>query len=881
MSLDKMSEIYCQQLHALYPKIDKTLIQQEVELESLMRAEGIMRYENLVTKAKESGTESNTGYGRLLLRDKVAELGDAITVLMEGVNSGIAGYGRSNLRLIRTLDCRVIAYIALKTLIDNIATKSTLQFIAIAIANVLEDEVRYQRFAEIAQKDYSYALKRVSKSTTYHRKRAGINTIMTHKATGAYNNEPVPELVWEAWKTEDKMGIGVKLVNTVIGITGVAEVRMVKASKGAQPQYHLFPTEEFIKWARNNTDRNALLSPVTLPTVIPPKDYTTVDDGGYHTPFIPKKRIIKTNDPEHIQTLRNSVDAMQPVYQAVNAAQQTPWRINKKVLDVLTQFWTNSITLGVLPAQEDEELPRCHVCGQIPVIDKKTQFHSCFLADEHTLKAWKKQAIFTHERNAKNVSKRLQIHRILWAADKMKNYNAIYFSYQLDFRGRIYAVAQFLNPQGCDVAKGLLEFSEAKPITDEKAANWLAIHTANTWGEDKKSFAERIQWVKDNQEMIVAIAADPMENREWTKADSPWCFLASCFEWANFVKEGYGYLSRIAIAQDGTCSGLQHYSAILRDEIGGRAVNLVPSDRPQDIYAVVAMRVLGTLTNTFPDDDDYHLAQQWIQSGLVTRKLTKRSVMTLPYGSTLYSAKNDVREHVEEMREKTPNAIPWSPEETQQACNYIAQLIWAAIKQTVIAASSAMDWLHKVAALMVKAGYPLTWTTPTGIPVLQTYTDAKTRRINTAISGSLYIRTTKEQAVIESGEGKHVIKLTLREKTDQIDKSRQIAGLAPNFIDSLDASSRVMAVRKSHAEGINSFALIHDSFGTHAAESERLACALRETFVQMYTEHDVLKELRDTIYHRLPEDLKDELPELPPTGRLNLAEVINSPYFFA
>ena len=73
----------------------------------------------------------------------------------------------------------------------------------------------------------------------------------------------------------------------------------------------------------------------------------------------------------------------------------------------------------------------------------------------------------------------------------------------------------------------------------------------------------------------------------------------------------------------------------------------------------------------------------------------------------------------------------------------------------------------------------------------------------------------------------------------------------------------------------------HDSFGTHAAESEHLACALRETFVQMYPEHDVLKELRDTIYHRLPEDLKEELPELPPTGRLNLAEVINSPYFFA
>lgn len=36
-----------------------------------------------------------------------------------------------------------------------------------------------------------------------------------------------------------------------------------------------------------------------------------------------------------------------------------------------------------------------------------------------------------------------------------------------------------------------------------------------------------------------------------------------------------GFACRCTIAYDGTCSGLQHYSCLLRDPIGGSAVNLI------------------------------------------------------------------------------------------------------------------------------------------------------------------------------------------------------------------------------------------------------------------------------------------------------------------
>ena len=40
--------------------------------------------------------------------------------------------------------------------------------------------------------------------------------------------------------------------------------------------------------------------------------------------------------------------------------------------------------------------------------------------------------------------------------------------------------------------------------------------------------------------------------------------------------------------KDGSCNGLQHYAAIGRDLLGATAVNLVPSNKPQDVYSEIA-----------------------------------------------------------------------------------------------------------------------------------------------------------------------------------------------------------------------------------------------------------------------------------------------------
>jgi DNA-directed RNA polymerase len=278
----------------------------------------------------------------------------------------------------------------------------------------------------------------------------------------------------------------------------------------------------------------------------------------------------------------------------------------------------------------------------------------------------------------------------------------------MDWRGRLYAVPVDLNPQGEDAVRALLTFSEGKAL-DERGAFWLAVHGANSFGEDKVSFEDRVEWVRTNEDAILKSAADPHHETWWRGADAPWQFLAFCFEWAAFKQHGIGYVSHLPVSLDGTCNGLQHFSAMLRDEQGGSAVNLMPSDTPHDIYAKVAERVVQTLS-----EDADPLAEKWLGIG-VDRKLVKLAVMTLPYGAGDYTRGDQIKEYLEDLR---PKAIRTSPRER----NYLVKKhVTPAIEAMVPSARKAMQWLQEVALAMAAKDLPVQWQTPTGFVVQQSY----------------------------------------------------------------------------------------------------------------------------------------------------------------
>lgn len=102
-------------------------------------------------------------------------------------------------------------------------------------------------------------------------------------------------------------------------------------------------------------------------------------------------------------------------------------------------------------------------------------------------------------------------------------------------------------------------------------------------------------------------AEHPLDGtRWWTKADKPWQFLATCIELNEALKldNPENFISHQPVHQDGTCNGLQHYAALGGDIEGARQVNLVPSDRPQDVYAFVAKLVTKRLENSAAAGDE-------------------------------------------------------------------------------------------------------------------------------------------------------------------------------------------------------------------------------------------------------------------------------------
>lgn len=94
----------------------------------------------------------------------------------------------------------------------------------------------------------------------------------------------------------------------------------------------------------------------------------------------------------------------------------------------------------------------------------------------------------------------------------------------------MYAVSP-LSCQGADTTKALLCFANGKPLGSE-GWKWLAVHGAGLTGNDKISFEDRVNFILDNEDVILAIAENPYDNRQWLgetgdhEMDKPWQFLA-------------------------------------------------------------------------------------------------------------------------------------------------------------------------------------------------------------------------------------------------------------------------------------------------------------------------------------------------------------------
>lgn len=812
----------------------------QATLDRAMIEEGRTRYWNGVTEAKKREEESSTLYGQRLLAGSIVPFADAIANWLKTMEAKRASHRGSAYGPLKLIAPDVAAFITARSILDSIGLGKSYGAATGGVGALVEDEVRFAWLRKHHPGLFNKLERQLARCANYEHKRTVIVHTMNKHKVGAADGK-----VFEAWDEASKVKVGCLLVDLFAESTKLVETVCVRS--GRKTQRLLQATEKTTEWIRNFHQYHELLDPVWMPTVEPPLPWQDPFMGGYGGEELPPKTLVKRASTAYVRDVLTSAQ-MPEVYEAVNALQNTAWKINQRVHGVLAHYWNLGRSVGGLPPCDDEPLPA-----------KPDDIET----NREALKAWKQKASRVHVSNAALRSTRLQARKLLNLAQRFTNVPRFYYPYQLDFRGRVYTVPTFLTPQGSDLARSLLLFAEGVPIWDDTDAYWLAVYGANLFGKDKITFEERVKWVGENRERILAVAKDPYANQWWQDADEPWQFLAWCFEWAGWLTVGAGFVTHLPVCLDGTNNGLQILSMLTRDEIAAKATNVIPSDSPADIYGDVALRTKALMEQDVrTNSSDCGAARFWLEFG-IDRKTTKRPVMVLPYGGTFHSCREYVGDWYRETAKAKGKELPEFKIMASRV-HYLACRIWEAIEFCVGRPRLAMTWLQECAAVFTKYNLPVLWHAPSGFPVLQAYKETRETRVETSL-----------------GDGIKVIKLRTEHPT-KLSKSKQRNGISPNYVHSCDAAALVKTVALSRRYGIESFAMIHDSYGTHAPKVHEMASALRTAFVGIFSE-DCLTKLREEFLSQLaaaghPEA---ELPPVPPFGSLEVSALHSSEFFFA
>ena len=452
-----------------------------------------------------------------------------------------------------------------------------------------------------------------------------------------------------------------------------------------------------------------------------------------------------------------------------------------------------------------------------------------------------------------------------------------YLGMFLDFRGRMYAKDPFFSYQSSDLARGHLLFAEKKLMTD-KGYKHLLMHTANSFNQsykvdeltnldwlsidyktdlitddipsiavDKLSIADRISWSEQNLDLFLEIADDPIATKDiWMGAEKPWVFLSLCFEVVDYLFSEGGHYSQMPIAIDGASNGTQHLAAMSKDEVAGRMVGLVPLDKPVDFYIEVAKGILNINIGT-----DLGKLLAGIPMKYIRKGISKRGTMTRAYDAGVKCIANIIYTDCYTEGMTVKYGI------TKNNAFELAKNLVDTYNNLCSGPVAVKDYLQALVKHQLKKDDSITWTTPTGFPV---------------ISEKWLWKKQQVRVVIQDKQ----LGLIIRENTGIAAKAEIMSGISPNWVHSMDASHMAMVIIDMNNEGIASFGAIHDSFSVHAEDIDKLLEVTKSTFIEMYN-NDVFKSMKQQITNSDPL-LAIEPPAI---GKLDLYKIWESDYFFS
>lgn len=797
----------------------------QLSLEACMSEEGRKRAEKMIDENVSRGRVESNPYSSIVYRRFIAPLIEMIEA--EKADTG-PGRRKAYVSLLKGVDDRAVAYIAVRMVFNHLMQSEScsekMVTIAGQVGRAIQGELLIQQLKHVSPKDWFYLsqdLDQRQSSDLDHRYRLVRLRILKKQA------EPIN------WGQAGRVQVGAFLIEKLASL-GLVDIGSIRRGKKTISIVEL--SADVLDLVGEVMEMTYETMPYFLPCVEKPKDWEDVFTGGYHTDAMRRLAgpAVMNGNP--------SDSDVSTLLSCINALQSTKWKVNTRILEVAKEIQKFHTTKEIV-TQFDQHKP-----AKPDFLSEKTLATMTEL-EKLEFKQWKKEVTKWHTAKKKNKQAFVRMVNAFSVAEMFKDWRELYFVYCADFRGRVYPHTVGLNPQGSDLQKAMCHFAEGKPIRTEAAKRWFYIHGAGKFGNDKVSLDERVQWVKDNKALFMSFADAPTENLEWLKADKPFQFLAWCFELAELERYGAAFSSHLPVAMDGTCNGLQQFSALMRDEVGGKATNLTVTAKPQDVYGQVAVVTLEKLKRMPPSE----WRDKWLAHG-ITRKLVKRSVMTLPYGSTRFSCADFIKKDY--MDEYVPPEF--KSDDYLKASTFLSHVVWEAIGEVVIKGREAMDWLQKSAELIIKSGFEdIRWVTPSGFIAVQNYRKPiKPKRVFVSIFGT-------RRTFLVGSEGREPC------------FKRHRNGIAPNFIHSLDACHMQQVALAGKKRGM-ALAMVHDDFGTHAADADEFSQIIREQFVKLYESGDWIGN-----FYSFYKDAGIDLDPPPSKGSLDLNQVLQSAYFFS
>lgn len=805
------------------------LYQKQIELEEEYANQSIIESQQQVLDAYAQGRAADVGRGRILIAKAYDAALGSMRELMDS-KKRVYGLNGKHIKMLRQLSAEKATMIGLRVIVGACADDKVhlLQAILHEIGRCIEVEILCERLAQTSEQ--------YTKRTLEYLETSGTKAIHHRYRTFRAGAEKLG-LEWNTWSSTERAAVG-KLVCTVLyDTTGL--FKWVRNHDTAP--FTLEPSEELHRYLMEAVEASKAVTRLP-PMLVPPEDWEGIYNGGYLTDWCKAhaSMVSLRNTPKELRSwvvTGLSAPAAQPLRSAMNKAQNTAYRVNTQVLEILSQAIALRVGILGLPATAPKPKP------EFPFGDDWLKSDAT-VEELETFQHWKRSVAAWHTEEVKRTGRKVSLLSKLRELRRYSSEARLYFPTFIDWRGRMY-FRSTLHPQLNDAVKGCLEFAEGKPLGTE-GLFWLKVHVANSCGYDKHSPEIKAKWTEDNWEMICDFINNPLDV-DAPEPDTAFTLLQAglALQSALELEVPESYVCHVPVAMDATCSGLQHLSALTRDTVGATYTNLIDAegDQKADIYAHGA-KVAEGLKDQFTDDEV--ILKYWSNKP-ITRKMAKKPTMTLVYGSTLLSTIDSV---ALDMTDAGYDCITDGHNilySINKLATPIAKALRKAVQDTVPMCTEMMGYMQRVTRS--KDAKCFKWITPVGVPVVNwasTKAESQMRIDSMGITRIIYAYSSTEY-------------------------SHRIAtnGIVPNFVHSMDSAHLCMTLNAFSGSVVP----IHDSFGTHPSDVSEMHVALRKTFVELYSQFDMES------FMRLNNVDLEENP-LPEQGDLDLNLVLDSRFMF-